>query len=79
MSLYPKIKEKPAAAAAPVPQTEKPTQKPVDHWGPPEISLRDYFAAAAMQGAIAHHGLFPRDTLAADCYRIADQMLEAGK
>ena len=46
---------------------------------PHAISLRDYFAAAALQGAIAHHGIFPRDTLAADCYRVADQMIEAGK
>ena len=46
---------------------------------PHAISLRDYLAAAALQGAIAHHGLFPRDTMAADCYRIADQMLAAGK
>lgn len=46
---------------------------------PHAISLREFFAAAAMQGAIAHHGLFPRETMAADCFKIADQMLAARK
>ena len=43
----------------------------------PGISLRDYFAAKAMQGLIAKHGN-PRGTeglLTSDSYNIADAML----
>ena len=48
------------------------------------MSMRDYFAAQAMQGAIAH-GLFsrddyqdvPADVIASDAYALADAMLKA--
>ena len=46
---------------------------------PHAITLRDFFAASALQGTIAYHGMFPCDTLVADCYRIADQMIAAGR
>jgi len=43
------------------------------------MSIRDYFAAAALKGQ-AHRLASPyehRDILAADCYAIADAMLKA--
>jgi len=43
------------------------------------MTLRDYFAAAALKGQ-AHRLASPyehRDILAADCYAIADAMLKA--
>jgi hypothetical protein len=43
------------------------------------ISIRDYFAAAALQGQ-AHRFAHPheyRELLAQDCYDIADAMLKA--
>ena len=40
------------------------------------MSLRDYFATAALQGLIAHKGFYPTDG-AADCYKAADAMLAA--
>jgi hypothetical protein len=47
------------------------------------MTLRDYFAAKAMQGVIAHRGgLLPdwaenKEEVAAVCYRFAAAMLEA--
>lgn len=42
------------------------------------MTLRDYFAAKAMQGLIAGGGDFERfSDLASDSYAIADAMLEA--
>ena len=38
------------------------------------MSLRDYFATAALQGLIAHKGFYPTDG-AADCYKAADAMI----
>ncbi|MCY1197220.1 hypothetical protein D9M72_85810 [compost metagenome] len=45
-------------------------------------TLRDYFAAKAMQGLITtrhpdHHGQDGAETLASDAYAIADEMLAA--
>ena len=85
------VKEKLAASVASTPSVSQPpiVQPPVESKPrqddriasspalPHAISLRDFFAAAALQGAIAYHGMFPRDTLVADCYRIADQMIAA--
>ena len=68
----PPAKEKPATPA-------EAKHAPVAAVPATTISLRDFFAAAVLQGAIAHHGLFPRDTLGSDCYKMADQMLAAGK
>ena len=45
------------------------------------MTMRDYFAAAALKGK-AHRLCLPydhRDILAADCYAIADAMLKARK
>jgi len=48
------------------------------------MTLRDYFAAKAMQGFIAytaHKGMYtpPDDELAASAYQLADAMLKARK
>jgi hypothetical protein len=47
------------------------------------MTLRDYFAAKAMQGivSILHEGIRPADipTMCVDSYAIADAMLEARK
>ena len=43
----------------------------------PGMSLRDYFAAAALQGATASGDKVPPDYLAGWCYEMADWMLEA--
>lgn len=46
----------------------------------PVVTLRDYLAAAALQGMMAH-GAYrddtPIDAVAEDCYRYADALLEA--
>jgi len=57
---------------------------PVDaneHGFPPHLgmTLRDYFAAKAMQGQIATDWDVPREVIAQWCYRMADAMLEARK
>jgi len=42
------------------------------------ISMRDYFAAAALQGNIAHPDVTGnRDDIARDAYKYADAMLKA--
>jgi hypothetical protein len=42
------------------------------------ISIRDYFAAAALQGNIAHPEVTGnRDDIARDAYKYADAMLKA--
>lgn len=44
-----------------------------------EITLRDYFATAAMQGLL-NNGMHPNVyQLSADAYRVADAMIEARK
>lgn len=53
------------------------------HWGEEGMTLRDYFAAKAMQGMIATHvdsSDYPsRSTIANLAYEYADAMLEARK
>lgn len=41
------------------------------------MSLRDYFAAKAMQGLMARVGPHNADAIAHDAYMVADAMLEA--
>ena len=43
------------------------------------MTLRDYFAARAMEGSIASQadGVYDRSKLAEWCYVMADQMIEA--
>ena len=39
--------------------------------------MRDFFAAAALTGYIAHYGLVEsRDNIARDCYATADRMCD---
>ena len=59
-----------------------PTTKPLEHWGDPNqgMTLRDYFAAKAMQGLLA--GITPttvwsHDEAAETAYNVADAMLKA--
>ena len=61
-----------------------PTTKPLEHWGDPNqgMTLRDYFAAKALQGFIAsanHKGLYapPDNELASAAFQLADAMLKA--
>jgi ribosomal protein L37AE/L43A len=60
--------------AFPCPETD--TQ-----YGQYGMTLRDYFAAAALQGMLAHPCPLPKDTtkerLAVSCYICADAMLAA--
>lgn len=42
-----------------------------------EMTLRDYFAAKAMQGFCAHDDWADLGHLAASAYRLADEMLKA--
>ena len=41
------------------------------------MTLRDYFAAKAMAGALAESPSIPSETLAKHCYELADHMLKA--
>jgi hypothetical protein len=75
----------PAFALGPTASTMKPHAEGgghmiVTHYGMERgISIRDYFAAAALKGQ-AHRLASPyehRDILAADCYAIADAMIKA--
>jgi len=46
------------------------------------LSIRDYFAAAALQGLCAHYGIkgiTQTDVQVSDCYDFADAMLAARK
>ena len=57
-----------------------PTLDNTEHWRHLGVSIRDYFAAAALQGSIAN----PNSTgnwedFALDAYRYADAMLERRK
>ena len=60
-----------------------PTTKPLEHWGDPNqgMTLRDYFAAKAMQAQInnplAVGGDEARRVIAERAYRIADAMIKA--
>ena len=52
-----------------------PAGNSADHFG---MTLRDYFAAAALQGNIAHPEVTGnRDDIARDAYKYADAMLKA--
>jgi hypothetical protein len=54
-----------------------PTTKPLDYWGDPNqgMTLRDYFAAKAMQALIDNDGLFSE--IPTQAYALADAMLKA--
>ena len=57
-----------------------PVHNPETH--PSGMTLRDYFAAAAVQGRLSNphntaHPDYTREGLAAECYAIADAMLKA--
>ena len=57
-----------------------PTTKPLDSWGDPNqgMTLRDYFAAKAMQGLLAGSlKSVVLGVIAGDCYKMADAMLKA--
>jgi hypothetical protein len=58
-----------------------PTTKPLEHWGDPNqgMTLRDYFAAKAMQGICASGPTsdWSNTRIAADAYDLADAMLRA--
>jgi hypothetical protein len=59
-----------------------PTTKPLDYWGDPNqgLSMRDYFAAAALQGIIAAHGNESNERVAAEyAYGYADAMIAERK
>ena len=45
----------------------------------PGISIRDYFAAKAMQGLVSHVGSnsWSNSDVAIDAYKLADEMLKA--
>jgi hypothetical protein len=47
---------------------------PIRHQG---MTLRDYFAAKAMQSYVAHNQAYDFDDIAAMSYRTADAMLKA--
>jgi hypothetical protein len=56
-----------------------PSTKPIDAWGSDEMgmTLRDYFAAKAIERCLVKYGDSPQgiDTAAENAYRIADAML----
>jgi hypothetical protein len=58
-----------------------PTTKPLDYWGDPNqgMTLRDYFAAKAMQSMNSREDYVdaPADAIALDAYALADAMLKA--
>lgn len=59
-----------------------PTTKPLDSWDDPYqgMTLRDYFAAKAMQGRLATTETYDDlhwNVLAIDAYKMADAMLKA--
>ena len=60
------------------PMFPAPVTKPLENYYP-GISIRDYFAAKALQGMLAENGggALSNDKLAAYAYNIADEMLRA--
>jgi hypothetical protein len=61
-------------------QSAFPHPKDGGAWGNdpvPGLSIRDYFAAKAMQGVLSspNYGVYGEDALAALAYKIADAML----
>lgn len=69
------------------PNTDATIPKEGDYWNYQGMTLRDYFAAKAMQGLLSSLGEWTSgtkelefsDTVAHDAYWIADAMLEARK
>lgn len=57
-----------------------PTTKPLDSWNDPNqgMTLRDYFATAAMQAILSNAEVF-LDGAAPLAYKYADAMLDARK
>jgi len=61
-----------------------PTTKPLEHWGDPNqsMTLRDYFAAKALQGMLVNM-ILPDDVnnapefMAKTAYKAADAMMKA--
>jgi hypothetical protein len=54
------------------------TKDGIDVWGEGGLTLRDYFAAKAMQGFLATVKVgCPDDLIALDAYALADAMLKA--
>lgn len=65
---------------APNPEDLPPGRRPVQQFGFPVMSLRDYLAAKAMQGFLSNSDLSERwrsisDSVAAEAYATADAML----
>jgi hypothetical protein len=60
------------------PMFPAPVTKPLENYYP-GISIRDYFAAKALQGMLAENGggALANDKLADYAYNIADEMLRA--
>ena len=58
-----------------------PTTKPLDSWGDPNqgMTLRDYFAAKAMQGLMSSEAQASLQDFANASYRAADAMIKARK
>lgn len=62
-----------------------PTTKPLDSWSDPNqgMTLRDYFAAKAMQGilraTLTPNTVWSQDEAAETAYNVADAMLKARK
>ena len=64
--------------AFPFGQTDEQSGQLVNGWGSEGMTLRDYFAAKAMQGMIASYGYLRSevDVLAESAYDCADSMLK---
>ena len=57
-----------------------PTLDNTEHWRHLGVSIRDYFAAAALQGCLANpNANGSRAEFAVDAYLYADEMLERRK
>ena len=54
-----------------------PTMDNSEHYRHMGLSLRDYFAAAALTGLLSYYPNFDCDDYAADAYKLADEMLKA--
>jgi hypothetical protein len=57
---------------------------PSEYYAEQGMSLRDYFAAAALQGVCVNagrngHALYKTEDIAIECYNLADAMIEARK
>jgi hypothetical protein len=62
------------------PELLRPTPNPKSPRHQPDVSLRDKLAMKAMQAVIIHSGRSQlSEGTARDCYKMADDMLKAGK